>query len=237
MVLTGTPIQNDLDELFSLVNFVSPGFLGLKRQCYDWKGFIFLYFAGSLPQFKSLISGPISLAREVDSTFLKNVPASTDEWGIVAKAEKTYRSLQCLINQIMLRRTQSDILRGMLPPRTDVTVLCKLSPSQQRQYDDVADELMRELRITRCISSDETCDDEEATEDNHVCHSALVLPVLIRLRKLCIAAERVEENEINEIKKDVATKPGEEILERHLLRSSKLQVFSQFVFGLIYCNV
>jgi SNF2 family DNA or RNA helicase len=28
IVLSGTPVQNDLDELFAVVSFVQPGFLG-----------------------------------------------------------------------------------------------------------------------------------------------------------------------------------------------------------------
>ena len=31
MILTGTPIQNDLDEYFSLLNFCNPGYLGTKQ--------------------------------------------------------------------------------------------------------------------------------------------------------------------------------------------------------------
>jgi SNF2 family DNA or RNA helicase len=30
VVLSGTPIQNDLDEMYAVVSFVAPGYLGIK---------------------------------------------------------------------------------------------------------------------------------------------------------------------------------------------------------------
>ncbi len=50
IVLTGTPIQNNLEELFAVVDFVAPGHLG------------------SLREFKAEFSDPIMEGREVSAS-------------------------------------------------------------------------------------------------------------------------------------------------------------------------
>jgi SNF2 family DNA or RNA helicase len=77
IVLSGTPIQNDLEELYSVVSFVVPRFLG------------------SLARFKSTFAVPINRGREPDAT------GKEREVGTRASAR-----LRALLAQIMLRRTQ-----------------------------------------------------------------------------------------------------------------------------------
>ncbi len=50
VILSGTPIQNDLSEFFAMVDYVNPGILG------------------SVKQFKNVYEEPIMRSREVDAT-------------------------------------------------------------------------------------------------------------------------------------------------------------------------
>lgn len=75
----------------------------------------------------------------------------------------------------MLRRTQQDVLRHVLPPRTDLVVFCHPTVAQLDHYEAAAQRLQTEL-------GDEEQGDE-ALEDAVSLSS--VLPVLTQLRKTC----------------------------------------------------
>ena len=98
VVLTGTPIQNDLDELFAIVSFVCPG-----------------YFS-------------------TISWFRSNISRNIMDSGGGRAGEEASRALKALLALIMIRRTQEEVLKKLLPPRTDYVVFCSLTPAQERQY-------------------------------------------------------------------------------------------------------
>jgi superfamily II DNA or RNA helicase len=94
MVLTGTPIENSLGDLWAQLNFVNPGLLG------------------SLNFFKNQFVNPIA----------KN------------QSEEHEKRLQALINPYILRRTKEAVATE-LPPITEQTLYCDMTPEQAKLYD------------------------------------------------------------------------------------------------------
>ncbi|KAJ7046886.1 DNA repair protein, SNF2 family [Mycena alexandri] len=104
VILTGTPIQNDLSEYFSLLNFANPNFLGSKN---DFR-----------KNFENLI------IRGRDSE------ASND---VKAESEKKLKELGGLVTKFIIRRT-NDLLSKYLPVKYEQVVFCKLSDLQLQLY-------------------------------------------------------------------------------------------------------
>lgn len=166
LLLTGTPVQNDLEELYSVVSVVAPGFLG------------------SLSQYKSAIVGPIERAQEVNNPNEANLQ----------HAQLATVLLRGLLSQIVIRRTQADILKNLLPPRRDFEVRVKLVRAQQVDYDEVVAETLHELGINSQVADSSIARpfwDDEAEEDNSGLDSSAgsVLAVLQKLRMLCNISE------------------------------------------------
>jgi DNA repair and recombination protein RAD54B len=87
IVLSGTPMQNDLGEFYCIVDFINPGLLGTTQS------------------FKSLFTDPIDKSREPN--------AKSDQKRIgLARAQE----LNNLVSEFVLRRT-SEILTKHLPPK------------------------------------------------------------------------------------------------------------------------
>jgi DNA repair and recombination protein RAD54B len=107
IILSGTPIQNDLGEFFSMVNFVNDGVLGSQ------KGFI--------RDFEK----PIMRSRQPDAT------ATETERGQEASEEMSRTT-----SPFILRRT-ADILSNFLPPKTEYVLFCKPTPAQAKIYRNV----------------------------------------------------------------------------------------------------
>jgi DNA repair and recombination RAD54-like protein len=104
ILLSGTPIQNDLDEFWAMVDFTNPGVLG------------------DAPAFRRRFSGPILAAREPWASA-----------GTRAAAEAATAELSAGVNKFILRRTNT-LLSAHLPPKRVQVVCVRLHPLQAALY-------------------------------------------------------------------------------------------------------
>jgi DNA repair and recombination protein RAD54B len=107
VILSGTPIQNDLSEFFVMVDFVNPGLLGTANT------------------FKKEFEGPILKSRQPEAS-KKDIEKGT------ARGEE----LSSLTKMFILRRT-AEILSKYLPPRTEYVLFCKPTQAQVQVYQHV----------------------------------------------------------------------------------------------------
>lgn len=110
LILSGTPIQNNVLELWSLFDFLMPGFLGTEKQ------------------FMSKFSRPILASRDPKSS------AKEQEAGALAM-----EALHRQVLPFLLRRVKEDVLTD-LPPKITQDLLCELSSLQERLYEDFSRE-------------------------------------------------------------------------------------------------
>ncbi|KAF2368182.1 protein of unknown function DUF3535 [Trinorchestia longiramus] len=110
LILSGTPIQNNVLELWSLFDFLMPGFLGSERQ------FTRKYYR------------PILASRDPKAS------ASDQEAGVVAMEALHRQALP-----FMMRRLKEDVLKE-LPPKIMQDYYCELSPLQRMLYQDFINE-------------------------------------------------------------------------------------------------
>ncbi|KAL1860911.1 helicase [Paecilomyces lecythidis] len=107
VILSGTPIQNELSEFFAAVDLVNPGLLG------------------SYKTFMKEFEGPIVRSRQPEAT-------KKD----IEKGEARNEELRSLTAQFMLRRT-ADILAKYLPPKTEYVLFCNPTSTQANIYHSV----------------------------------------------------------------------------------------------------
>ena len=112
LILSGTPIQNSVLELWSLFDFLMPGFLGSEKQ------------------FNARYTKPIVGSRS-DS---KSVSKECKEAGVLAM-----EALHRQVLPFILRRMKEDVLKD-LPPKITQDYYCELSPIQKLLYEDFANE-------------------------------------------------------------------------------------------------
>lgn len=109
ILLTGTPIQNDLTEFFTIVDFINPNILG------------------SFAQFKKKFIIPITKARDTANRYNEEIQNLGED-----------RSMQLIeiTKRFTLRRT-NEVLNDLLPPKTDIILFCKPMKSQINAFYDV----------------------------------------------------------------------------------------------------
>uniref|UniRef100_A0A0K0DZ63 DNA repair and recombination protein RAD54-like n=2 Tax=Strongyloides stercoralis TaxID=6248 RepID=A0A0K0DZ63_STRER len=104
ILISGTPIQNDLLEYYSLINFVNPGMLG------------------SASEFKKNFENPI----------LKGRDALSDDKQRKISEEKL-QELSNLVSHCIIRRT-SVLLTKYLPVKYEFVICCNLTELQENLY-------------------------------------------------------------------------------------------------------
>lgn len=106
LLLSGTPIQNDVVELWSLFDFLMPGFLGTEREFKQNYG--------------------IAAARS---------KAAKKGGGLTEQGALTVGRLHKQVMPFVLRRTKDQVLKD-LPPKIIQDVFVDLTPAQRRLYDN-----------------------------------------------------------------------------------------------------
>lgn len=104
LIMTGSPIQNRLTELWSLFDFVFPGKLG------------------TLPIFQAQFAVPIQIGGYANASPLQ-----------VAAAYRCAVVLRDLISPYLLRRRKSDVASA-LPKKTERVLFCSLTQEQRDMY-------------------------------------------------------------------------------------------------------
>ena len=105
VILSGTPIQNDLSEYFSLLNFANPNYLGTRNE------------------FRKKYEIPILRGRDAAGT-------DSDR----KRGDECLAELLTLVNKFIIRRT-NDILSKYLPVKYEHVVFCNLAPFQKGLYN------------------------------------------------------------------------------------------------------
>lgn len=106
LILTGTPIQNSVLELWAMFDFLMPGFLGSEKS------------------FKEIYAKPIMASRD------SKCSETDHEKGVLATD-----ALHRQVLPFILRRLKDDVL-SELPPKIMQDYYCNLTPLQMRLYED-----------------------------------------------------------------------------------------------------
>ncbi|PRT55460.1 DNA repair protein rhp54 [Wickerhamiella sorbophila] len=110
VILSGTPIQNDLSEYFSLLSFAIPGLLGSR----------------------------LDFRKNYENAIIRGRDAyATDQQMFVG--EQKLQELLHLVNKYIIRRT-NDILSKYLPVKYEHVVFCELSDFQKKLYQHLVQE-------------------------------------------------------------------------------------------------
>jgi DNA repair and recombination RAD54-like protein len=108
IILSGTPIQNDLEEFHAMVSFVNPGILK------------------DINVFRMVYAEPIMKMRE---------PDADDEIKRVGRERSL--QLARMTSEFILRRT-SQVNKKYLPPKVDQIIFCRLTPLQRELYKSIS---------------------------------------------------------------------------------------------------
>ena len=113
LLLTGTPLQNNLAELWSLLNFILPDIFSDFEMFNKWFDF----------KDMDLQSNSQSLNKLINDELEKNL----------------ITNLHTILKPFLLRRLKKNVLVGILPPKREYIVNCSMTPIQKKMYTKALD--------------------------------------------------------------------------------------------------
>ena len=122
MILTGTPFQNRLSELYAMVDFVNPGILG------------------SYDMFKNQYSKPIEQSRDINCK--KEIKRIGD-----ARSDELHK----ITNKFILRRRQNDIMGNYLPPKNEYIIFHKMSTIKPNIQFKLYQNILQSQRVSKVL--------------------------------------------------------------------------------------
>lgn len=127
LLLTGTPIQNSMQELWALLHFIMPGLFDSHDEFSDW------------------------FARDIES----HAVAAEAKSGTSTLNEHQLQRLHMILKPFMLRRVKKDV-ENELGAKIEVDVDCSLSGRQRAMYRAIREKLPLEDLIELSNSSNST---------------------------------------------------------------------------------
>lgn len=120
VLLTGTPIQNDLNEFYNIINFINPGVLG------------------TLSKFQRDFIKPILRAREINCK----------SKSVIEMGDEKSNELIEITRNFVLRRT-NDLLHDFLPPKTDIILFTPPTKLQLSLFNVITHSKQYNLALTK----------------------------------------------------------------------------------------
>lgn len=137
LLITGTPLQNNLNELWSLLNFILPDIFHDLELFQQWFNF------DELTKLKS------DRGRDSNESKVEEFENKLIELNI---QKSLIENLHTILKPFILRRLKKDVIKG-LPPKREYIVYVKLTEKQKRLYKECLDGKLFEA-LTREYFSD-----------------------------------------------------------------------------------
>ncbi|GAA0152941.1 hypothetical protein LIER_11297 [Lithospermum erythrorhizon] len=165
LILSGTPIQNNVLDLWSLFDFLMPGFLGTERQ------------------FQATYGKPLVAARDPKCS------AKDAEAGVLAM-----EALHKQVMPFLLRRTKDEVLSD-LPEKIIQDRYCDLSPVQLKLYEQFSGSHVRQeiSKIVKLNDSDAGGGSPSPNATSHV-FQALQYLLKLCSHPLLVIGEKIPES-------------------------------------------
>ncbi|SGZ48952.1 CIC11C00000003540 [Sungouiella intermedia] len=136
LLLTGTPLQNNLKELWSLLNFILPDIFHDLELFELWFDFD-------------------NLEDSVGDT------SHEEKRLIQAKIQELFvKNLHSVLKPFLLRRIKKDVMKG-LPPKKEYILFSSLTPMQSVFYKAIMDDYLPDMVLTSYIKEIEESSDNE----------------------------------------------------------------------------
>ncbi|XP_011047059.1 PREDICTED: TATA-binding protein-associated factor BTAF1 isoform X2 [Populus euphratica] len=166
LILSGTPIQNNIMDLWSLFDFLMPGFLGTDRQ------------------FQATYGKPLLAARDPKCS------AKDAEAGVLAM-----EALHKQVMPFLLRRTKDEVLSD-LPEKIIQDRYCDLSPVQLKLYEQFSGSLVRQEISSMVKLDDSAQPEGNSASPKASTHVFQALQYLLKLcsHPLLVAGEKMPES-------------------------------------------
>ncbi len=173
--LSGTPLENRLSELWSIFDFLMPGFLG------------------SYPHFQRKYQQPIEMQQ----------------------SKEHLERLRKRIYPFVMRRLKDEVA-SELPPKTEITNYCEMTPAQEKLYQEVMAACRRQV-----FSEVE----KRGVERSQVS----ILTALLRLRQVCCHPELLGPSFQKRDHSSGKMEAFKELVTEVIDEGHRILVFSQFV--------